>query len=235
MKSLLNFIIESKGITLPYNFDLYNEGPKNKDFKITKKKIYDMYFKILGFEWTKDKDGKINGAKKTGKQYKPSILLPLPASEITYKKFPNKTNTDNWTQIPELSLYTSAGAWYSDKHVEYNYNEYNRDWNRWLKSLKPYIHGKISCSIIENKDDDKRLEIIINEDKFNKDREEKINQLSDVNLLKQWADEADAKEKEEIKHREQEELRLKQREKELAKIPYDSYIRGYGQGRYEGD
>lgn len=246
IKECISCINEAQGpIKLPYTFDIYNEGPKNKDYKITKSTIYKIFFSVDKTEETTDKDGK--KVVKFIDYHDQMIRLPLPAEQISYKEFPDKSSTKNWTEIPEISQYTWAGAWYSDKYVEYNYNRYNRDWNNWFKSIKKYMKGKISVTLQETGEkefDGKVLELVVNNDQFNKEREEKIKKLQDVSNLKKWADEADAKEKAEIKKREEEEIARKKAEEEWNKwwnsLSDDerlSWSMGYGRGSgsYTGD
>ena len=92
--------------------------------------------------------------------------------------------------------------------------------------LKPFMKGKISVTIKERDEkksyDGKVLEIVVNNDQFNKDREEKIKELKDTKHLKEWADEADAAEKAEIK-----------KLAEIATIVKPDYIKtstGFGSG-----
>lgn len=231
-------------IKLPYTFDIYNEGSKNVNYKITKSTIYKIFFSIDKKEEFDTKDGE--KVVKFVDKHSQMIKLPLPASEIIYKNYPTKENTKNWTEIPEIIDYTYAGAWYSDKYVEYNYRKYNEDWNKWFKMLKPYMKGKISVTIDEsNQKDDtgwKTLEIKVNNDQFNKEREEKIEELKDPKHLKEWAESADAKEKAEIKRLEQEEIDQK-KSKEAWKKWWDSlsndeklsWSMGYGRNGYTGD
>lgn len=240
-------INESKDpIKLPYTFDIYNEGSKNVDYKITKSTIYKVFFSIDKKENFTDRDG--NKVVRFVDNHDQMIRLPLPANSITYKKYPDKETTKDWTEIPEISDSMWAGAWYSNKYVEYNYKRYNEDWNKWFKLLKPYMKGKISVTIDENGKvnslGDKELEIRVNDDRFNKEREEKINELKDPKHLKEWADEADAKEKAEIKKREEEEARKKKAQEEwnkwwnnLSDAEKLSWTMGYERksGTYVGD
>jgi len=223
-QSLKNACIEAMNessneiIKLPYTFDIYNEGPKNKDYKITKANIHKIY---LAAGRREEFD------KKTGKKmvtfigdHSEQIRLPLPANHITYKYFPDKENTKNWTEVPELMPYTWAGAWYSDKYVEYNYREYNKDWNEWFNAIKPYMKGKISVTMQESGHKShfsKELELVVNDERFNKEREERMKAMRDPSNLKKWAEYADAKEKAEIKKRKEEEERKKKAEEEWDK------------------
>lgn len=196
MKNLSEYINEAydKEIKLPYTFDIYNEGEKNKDFKITKSNIYHLYFKL---------------ESNVDKSLDSSIRLPLVAEEIRYAEPLDEETTKNWTKVPRIRKDSYAGAWYSDKQTEYNYNKYNRDWNEWLRSLKPYMRGKISVTLDV---EDGQLFIKVNDDKFNKQREEKIKNLSDIEKVKKYGEEMTAQEKQRIKELEIE--RIKQ-EKEL--------------------
>ena len=170
MKTLAQYITEAKSkIKLPHTFDIYNSGAKNVNHKITKSNIYKIFFGIeddgIEFIDTYDED----------------IKLPLPASLISYTECPTKANTNNWTEVPEVNEYMYAGAYYSDKWVEYNYDRYNNDWDTWLNSLRPYMSGKVSVTLSEDsqraKSGRKQLIITVNNPKFNKEREEKINTL----------------------------------------------------------
>ena len=245
VEECLRAINEGKDpIKLPYTFDIYNEGPKNKDYKITKSNIYKIFFSIGKSEEFNKEDG--TKVVKFAESHSQMIRLPLPADRITYKEVPNKENTKNWTVVPEIREYTWAGAWYSDKFVEYNYNRYNRDWNDWFKMIKPFMKGKLSVTLSETGEKDhidwKILGITVNNEQFNKEREEKIKELKDPKHLEEWAQEADAKEKAEIKKREEEEAKKKKAAEEWKKW-WDSlsdgeklsWSMGYGQGKYQGD
>lgn len=237
MRALSEYIMEAQ-IKLPYNFDIYNEGAKNVKFKITKKNIYKLYFKLEDWVEEKDKDNpNLIHAIQRGKDYDQFIKLPLPATAVTYKEFPTKSSTNNWTKIPEIATYMYAGAWYSDKFVEYNYNKYNHDWDKWLTYLKPFMKGKISATLKESDEKDDVLEIVINDKKFNEERETKIKELSNPDLLKKWADEADAKEKAEIEKRKKEEEEKEKKQKawdkwwnSLSDDERLSWSMGYGRG-----
>lgn len=242
MKSLTEFIQESnllqackeaqeekKQIKLPYTFDIYNKGAKNVNFKFTKAAIHRIFFSI-------DND-----------HLDQMIECPLLPEKICYSKFPDKKNTKDWTEVPEVRDYMLCGAWYSNKYVEYNYNRYNRDWEEFLTDLFKRFKGKVSVTIDVHETDlgwttEKRLFITVNDDKFNKEREEKVKELSDTSNLKKWEDEATAKEKKEIEDRRKQEEENERAAKEweewwnsLSPGQKASYERGYGQGRYQGD
>lgn len=230
IKECIRNINEAKEpIKLPYTFDIYNEGAKNVNYKITKSTIYKIFFNI----------GK-------SENYSQMIKLPLPGDKITYKEFPNKENTKDWTVVPEISEYALAGAWYSDKFKEYNYNKYNKDWNDWFAMVKPYMKGKLSVTLSETDDKDsskfKILELQVNNEQFNKERAEKIKELKDPKNLETWAQEADAKEKAEIKKRETDEANKKKASEEwnkwwnsLSDDEKTSWSMGYGRNKYQGD
>lgn len=238
---------EFSSIKLPYTFDIYNEGPKNKDYKITKSNIYKIFFSIDKKEEFDRKDGV--KVVKFVDSHSQMIRLPLPADKITYKIFPNKETTKDWTEIPDIQEYTWAGVWYSDKSTEYNYSKYNNDWNEWFKMIKSLMKGKISVTIDESgeKDDlgDKILEIKLNNaEKFYKDREDKIKELQDLNNLKLWAEEAGRKEKEEIQRRKENEENSKKTQEDwhnwwnsLSDEERLSWTMGYGRGsgKWTGD
>ena len=58
IQECITAINESKEpIKLPYTFDIYNEGPKNKDYKITKSNIYKIFFSIDKTEEFEKEDG----------------------------------------------------------------------------------------------------------------------------------------------------------------------------------
>ena len=98
INACLQNINESKDpIKLPYTFDVYNEGPKNKDYKIAKANIYKIFFNIEKQEFEKEDGEKV---VKFVDHYDQMICLPLPADKITYKTYPTKENTKDWTEIP---------------------------------------------------------------------------------------------------------------------------------------
>ena len=231
MKTFSEYITETQQrIKLPHTFDIYNSGAKNVNHKITKHNIYKIFFGIeddgIEFMDTYDED----------------IKLPLPASLISYTECPTKANTNNWTEVPEVNEYMYAGAYYSDKWVEYNYDRYNNDWDTWLNSLRPYMSGKVSVTLSEDsqraKGGRKQLIITVNNSKFNKEREEKINALKDPENLKKYADEAKRRE-DQIKQEEAErQTRRAKFEKWWDSLSDDekkSYRMGYGTGKYMGD
>ena len=244
IKSCLDNINESnEPIKLPYTFDIYNEGPKNKDYKITKANIYKIFFNIEKQEFEKEDGEKV---VKFVDHYDQMICLPLPADKITYKTYPTKENTKDWTEIPSIQEYTWAGAWYSNKFTEYNYQKYNKDWNEWFNMIKPYMKGKISVTISSdtNKNGTKYLVFNINNDKFNQEREEKIKELKDPKHLEEWAQEAKTKEKAEIEKRKKDEEEKKKAAEEwnnwwnnLSDDEKLSWSMGYGRGsgNYTGD
>ena len=240
MKNLYEYINEAytkgkKKITLPYTFDIYNEGDKNKDFKITKSNIYHIYFSL--------EDG-------VDRSLDSSIELPLAADDIQYAEPLDKETTKNWTAAPRIRTNMYAGAWYSDKKSEYNYNKYNEDWNTWLRSLKPWMKGKIEVTLLSK---DSKLTIHVNDNDFNKKREEKIKELSDVDKIKKFGHDVDERENKRIKELEAERIKREEEirkyndflnsmpEKErlayLRQADYDrNYLRHYhGPGRYTGD
>ena len=247
VESCINAINESsQPIKLPYTFDIYNEGPKNKDYKITKSNIYKIFFSIDKSEEFNQEDG--TTVVKFVDKHEQMIKLPLPADKITYKEYPTKKSTDNWTKIPEVQDYMYAGAWYSNKISEYNYSKYNEDWNTWFRMIKPYMRGKISVTVNEEKpkkeNGDKVLVFTVNNDKFNQAREQKIQELKDVNNLKKWADEADSAEKAKIKKNQEDERERKEAEDRWNKwwnsLNDDerlAWSMGYGRGSgtYTGD
>ena len=232
MKHLKDMILEAakKTIKLPYTFDIYNSGPKNVGHKITKHNIYKIFFSI--------EDSAVDFVD----EYAQMIKLPLAPDKIGYKEYPTKANTDNWTKVPEIVTHMYAGAWYSDKWVEYNYNNYNRDWDNWLGSLKPYMSGKVSVTLSDSNEKDeigwKYLVVTVNNDKFNKDREERIKYLQDPANLQYYA-EAERKRVEAIERENAERLR-KQKEfddwwNSLSDGEKLSWEMGYGRGLYQGD
>lgn len=232
MKRLSEYINEAieRRIKLPYTFDIYNSGSKNVNHKITKNNIYRIFFAID------------DSSKDFMDNYDCMIKLPLAPNQITYKEHPTKSNTSDWTKVPEINEWTYAGAWYSDKWVEYNYNRYNRDWDAWLNSLKPYMSGKISVTLREDTErswmGQRQLVVEVNNSKFNAERNEKIAKLKDPENLQTYA--AEAKRREDEIKRKEEERRKAQEEHEkwwnsLSDGERLSWSMGYGQGRYMGD
>ena len=108
------------------------------------------------------------------------------------------------------------------------------------------MKGKISVTIDEtgenNKLNYKTLGIIVNNEQFNKEREEKIKELKDPKNLEKWATEADEKEKTEIKKQQEDELNKKKAADEwnkwwnsLSDSDKLAYTMGYNQSKYQTD
>lgn len=252
MKSLVEYINESQflgmyesyyrgkhgDLPLPYTFDVYNQGPKNTDFKITKMNIRRIFF----------------GAEKEGSNFEQMIRVPLPADEINYAKVPDAKNTDNWTKIPAIRQYGYCGGWYPDSYDGYSYSQWNKDWTKYLTSLFKNFRGKVSMTATEDKNGGgspgyTRLVFSVNDDKFNQAREERIKELQDPKHLEEWKEAADQKEKKRIEDekkaiedRKKEAERQKQAKEKwnkwwdsLSDAEQESYARGYGRGKYQGD
>lgn len=226
IRESLQFALEVKGdIKLPYTFDIYNKGAKNVDYKLTKANIYKIYHAIPGY-------------------HDPSIELPVAAHKLRYSEFPTKESTKNWTEIPKIYDYTSAEAFYTNYYKGMSKDKYDRLWREWFDSLAPYFKGKLSITFEEKhgKHSDS-IVVKVNNEKFNKDREEKLKEMKDIANLKKWADEADAKEKAAIeKARQEAEKRKKEAEEynkwynSLSDEEKLSRAMGYGvSGKWTGD
>lgn len=271
MKSLIEYLNENlyiqearvpKNVELPYTFDIYNSGPKNRDYKITKATIHNVYFASeqwpeyeLDQEETKKNPGmKIYKARSPKYDWAFLISLPLPASEIRYKEWPDKSSTSNWTKVPELIDHTYCPSFAWKPKEAYNWNEYNYMWSDWLDSIHSYMHGKISVTMQKSGEKDEfgkeYVELHINDKRFNDERDSKIKEMSDVSNLKKWADEASAKEKAEMERKQKEEEKkrkeqeewdkwwnsLSDEEKKRQKDEWQEQATyGYGTGRYNGD
>ena len=199
------FLERSKHVTLPMEFDIYNEGQKNKDFKITKY----TFRKTLG---------------DYGPKFGDMILLPLSANDLHYKEKPNKENTKDFTEMPELIQYVKQQTWYSDKRGEsYDWREWNQIMDGWLRGLKPYIkRGKIKVKVEEHKEDERcRMILIVDDENFNKDREEKIIEMEDKKNLETWKKEWELEQ--EAQRKRDEELEEYRRKEAEAKKEYEEW------------
>lgn len=230
-------------ISLPYKFDIYNEGMKNKNFDISKKVIYGIWNKLGEYTNTRPiyRYGKEIGNYEEEKYhvehtYSSDIILPLAADYIGYIEKPDKRNT-------------KASTWNGRTADEKQ--AYNDAWEYWFKQLKPYMKGKVSVTIDENREYEGHYEvryrnkpdllITINDPKFEADRQAKIKELTNPELLKEWkanheAEETKAAEK---RRKEWEEYQAeKARKEEEHRKWWDSlsdgekaeWERGYGRG-----
>lgn len=243
-------------ISLPYKFDIYNEGMKNKNFDISKKVIYGIWNKLGEYTNTRPiyRNGKEIGNYEEEKyhvehDYLSDIILPLAADYIGYIEKPDKINTNDWTVIPKLRLYTKASTW-SGRNADEK-RKYDEAWEYWFRQLKPYMKGKISVTIDENREyvghydvryrNKPDLLITINDPKFEADRQAKITELTNPELLKEWKANHEAEEarKEEKRRKEWEEYQAeKARKEEEHRKWWDSlsdgekaaWERGYGRG-----
>lgn len=227
----------TRDLKLPHTFDVYNQGAKNRDFWITKKNIQRVFF------------GALTEIDKVDQM----IRVELPAEEINYYQAPNAKNTKNWTKVPAIRECALCGGWYPDLPDGYSYTQWNKDWTKYLTSLFKERRGKISVTIDEDKEDNwegwTSLRLSVNDEQFNKDREEKIKELSDPKHLEEWKDAADKEEKRRIeaekkaiedrkKYAERQEKAKEEWNKwwdSLSDAEQDSYVRGYGRGKYQGD
>lgn len=243
-------------ITLPYNFDIYNEGSKNANFDISKKVIFGIWNKLGEYTNIRSiyRNGKDIGNYEDEKYhiehtYASEIILPLAADYIGYVEKPNQDNTKNWTIIPELRLYTTASTWSGRSPKEKK--DYNEAWEYWFRQLKPYMKGKVSATIDENREREghygvrysnkQDLLITINDPKFEADRQAKIKELTNPELLKEWKANHEAEEarKEEQRRKEWEDHQKEKARKEeeyrkwwdsLSDGEKESWSRGYGRG-----
>jgi hypothetical protein len=253
-KELLNEA--SEVITLPYNFDIYNEGSKNTNFDISKKVIFGIWNKLGEYTNIRPiyRNGKDIGNYEEEKYhiehtYASEIILPLAADYIGYMEKPNPENTENWTVIPELRTYTIASTWSGRSPKEKK--DYNEAWEYWFRQLKPYMKGKISATIEENRErvghyeiryrNKPDLLITINDPKFEADRQAKIKELTNPDILKEWKanHETEESRKEEQRRKEWEEHQKEKARKEeefrkwwdsLDEIDRMRWNMGYGRG-----
>lgn len=193
----------AKHVTLPIEFDIYNEGQKNQKFKITKynfrKTMHDYILSRFGC----------------------MILLPLGKDEIKYETYTDKEGTDNFTKMPKVQKYLVQQIYISDKkYTSYDFVEWNHIMNVFLRGLKPYIkYGKIRVRVEEHNDSDIKMILVVDDENFNKDREEKIRQMEDPENLKRWKEEYEAKE--EKKRKEWEEYKEQERKE---KEEYETWL-----------
>ncbi len=157
-------------VELPYTFNIYNEGPKNKDHKITKSIFYKL--------------GRANNWK--------IVMCPKDADNIVYKKAPTVINTNNFKHAPELddTIYLPL-SFYNIKE-----NVYEERWKDFIDTLKPYFKsGKVSVTIDKPKKTNTRyfIELTVNDNGFNRERDEKIEELTSSKALNELKKEWDEK------------------------------------------
>lgn len=225
MKNLSEYITEAIGKeqSLPYTFDIYNEGPKNVNFKITKTNIKKAYFNIKG-------------------NWEDSIACEVPGFACKYEEYPNKESTKNWTELPKVKSYMYNYAYSGKSRESNNWNAYNREWDAYLKMLKPYFKGKLSVTL--DKLDNKYLVLKVNHPEFQKERNERIKELEDKENLKTMKAEYESAENER-KAKEEAERKAKEEAgkkwdaywKSLSDDERQAWSMGYGRGSgsYTGD
>ena len=175
MKDLPEYLNEQKHDNQPLTFDIYNCGPKNTGFKLT---IGAMWHKMDNF----DQD---------------MLLCPVAPKSLRYKDGTGKESTSNFTKMPEVVKYIEADSWHGwDNTLKY-YLYYD---------IRPYIkHGKVSATIQPYEDDDRYVELVINDKDFNDERKAKITELEDPKNLEIWKKAWEESEKRESDRREAEE------------------------------
>lgn len=165
MKNLPEYITEQDSKGQPLTFDIYNTGQKNRGFEIT---IKSLWHKMGNF-----------------KQH--LLLCPLSPNSLRYKGGTDVETTENFTKMPEVVKYVEADSWHGWDNTLKNYLYYE---------LKPFIkHGKISVTLQAYKDDEKYIEMVVNEQDFVSEREAKIKQMEDPTNLDTWKANWEEKEK----------------------------------------
>ncbi len=176
MISLQKYLTESNNES--FTFDIYNEGPKNTDFKITKN--------ILMHEIQKY-NIRMNGV---------CLYLPLSANQINWKK--DFEDDVQQRRLVNLSINTDDFRNFErqlEKNLTVNLREIHKDehFTEWLRSLKQYTKaGKISVTM--EYDSDRSLWVAtVNDEKFNRERESKIKERTKAYqpIIKKLKDEYD--------------------------------------------
>lgn len=123
MKNIIAYIKESvPNSSDTVSFDIYNQGPKNKNFEIT---INSFWHKMNNF-----------------KQH--VILLPATARSLKYITSIDKESTKNFTTMPGVSKFVEADIRHNFRRTMYNWLAY--ELSQYIK------HGKISAELKEYDD-----------------------------------------------------------------------------------
>lgn len=191
-------------INLPYKFNIYNEGPKNKNFEQSFTYIKRLIENARHTLYKKS-SGSNEPTMSTENEYSDGFAIELPAPAMTYWAVGRdelKKASNNFTKIPSIrdkDYFTGT----------YNTDQWNRE-SRGFASLMRYLQpwfkgGKLPCVMKvydESKDLSRRppfklpdnfIVIGIDDKVYNTMRRERVKDLQNTDTLVDWAKDDSAK------------------------------------------
>lgn len=189
----INQKLKEKWIDLPYTTVIYNKGPKNRNWWITRKNMnnwldraeHDGYTcKEIGSWEDTDKKWEITVRPTVQKRYK-GIIMDLAPDDICFTSGFSMKNiekiTNNFTKAPEVERYIYVEPFWGDNKYE------TKQINKILDSYSEYFKsGKLEVTLSEAPEgmDKDWLYMKVTDAKFLKDVEEEIKRMTDLDRLK---------------------------------------------------
>lgn len=190
----LNEKLKATWVVTPYKTVIYNKGPKNRNWWITRKNMNSFMdraehpayvFKEKGSWDDKDKNWEVNVTKRITAPYIKGIIMDLAPDDICFSSGFSMKNiekiTDNFTKVPEVERYVYVEPYWGDNKHE------TRLINKILDSYSDYFKsGKLEITLSEAPDGMKKdwLYMKVTDKDFLKDVEEEVKRMQDLDRLK---------------------------------------------------
>jgi hypothetical protein len=190
----LNKKLEATWVVYPYKTVIYNKGPKNRNWWITRKNMcgfmdraeHPAYiFKETGSWDDKDKKWELDINKKMTAPRVKGIIMDLAPDDICFTSDFSMKNieqiTNKFTKAPEVERYIYVEPFWGDSKYE------TKQINKILDSYSEYFKsGKLEVTLSEAPEgmDKDWLYMKVTDEKFLKDVEEEIKRMTDLDRLK---------------------------------------------------
>lgn len=189
----INQKLKEKWIELPYKTVIYNKGPKNRDWWITKKNMNNWLDRAEHDGYTCKEVGSWEDANKkweitvrpTVQRHFKGIIMDLAPDDICFSEGFSMKNiakiTNNFTEAPKVERYIYVEPFWGDTKYE------TRQIKKILNSYSDYFKsGKLEVTLSEAPEgmDKDWLYMKVTDAKFIKDVEEEIKRMTDLDRLK---------------------------------------------------
>ena len=184
-------------INLPYTFDIYNKGPKNKDFIFGIRTMQRLFHGAWHWETKVVDDPKYGTISKSTHEhyYEDEINCELPPDFIHYKDMLDpKDATKNFTKLPEIEHYVWAyGMYFSKPGERPSWNDMCESWREYFDMIFTQYKGKVSMTLCEDPNEADHLLLKFADPKIRKEIDEKLKEMSDIKNIKNIETEWNAK------------------------------------------
>lgn len=185
--NILNSEEKEKWINLPYKVDIYNKGPKNKNFIFGIKTMLSIVNRATHWETSIDK------VTKSGYEYKytydnyfdGTFRCQLPPNAIHFEGT-NDKSTDNFKKNPKIISEVYNETLYFSKHGEGpSWNEICKGWQYYFEKVFNQFKGKVTFIVDRDPSNEEGLILKFADPKIQKEIEEKIKYLNDPERVKE--------------------------------------------------